>query len=106
MCVAITGIIIATIKIFQNNFPLIMLFVIYSFYFIKDIFNGKSIGKMAIGLQVVDIDSGKPASLIKCVLRNLTIIIWPLECIIALFNLDRRLGDYIAGTRLDYYEKK
>jgi hypothetical protein len=32
--------------------------------------------------------------------RNLTILIWPVEVIAAMIVVERRLGDFIAGTRL------
>jgi hypothetical protein len=33
-------------------------------------------------------------------LRNVTLLIWPIEGLFVLFSPQRRLGDFIAGTRL------
>lgn len=60
--------------------------------------------KRIFKFQVVDFKTNKPANSIKCLIRNLTILIWPVEVIMALINTERRLGDYIAGTKLSNYE--
>lgn len=78
----------------------------FSLYFNKDIYGGRSIGKRIMKLQVVEANSGKPASELRCFVRNLTIILWPLEIIVSLFSNDRRLGDFIAGTRLTPYDEE
>lgn len=66
----------------------------------KDFYNGKSVAKRIHGYQVIDNKTNGPASEMQCMTRNLTMIIWPLEGLIALFNPSRRLGDFIAGTKL------
>lgn len=66
----------------------------------KDFYNGKSIGKRYFGYQVFDFHTNIPASEIKCMLRNITFIIWPIEIIVSFFNPSRRLGDMIAGTKV------
>lgn len=72
-------------------------------YFLKDSFGARSIAKRVTKLQVVDNRTGKPASVLQCFFRNLTTVIWPVEVIITFFNTQRRLGDYIAGTRVINY---
>lgn len=72
-------------------------------YFLKDSFDGRSIAKRVTKLQVVNNTTGKAASLMRCFIRNLTIVIWPLEVLITLFSSHRRLGDFIAGTRVVNY---
>ena len=72
----------------------------------KDYFNGKSIGKRLFGYQVVDNKTNKPAYEMQCVLRNVTLIIWPLEVFVALISPNKRLGDLIAGTKLIDIEKE
>lgn len=72
-------------------------------YFFKDSFGARSIAKRITKLQVVDNTTGKAASVMQCFLRNLTIVIWPVEVLITLFNSQRRLGDLIAGTRVVNY---
>ena len=77
------------------------------FYFIiivylnKDFFSGRSIAKRIFGLRVVNNVTGKPASSIRCFVRNLTAPIWPLEVVIAITSPNRRIGDFIANTRID-----
>jgi hypothetical protein len=76
----------------------------FSAYLNKDIFNGRSIAKRILKIQVIDHKSNQAASPLKCLVRNLTIPIWPIEVIFVLVNPKRRLGDKIAGTRIDYIE--
>lgn len=73
-----------------------------SLYFNKDMIQGKSIAKRASKLEVVDIKTGKVASSLKCLVRNLTIVIWPIEVIVVLISPSRRIGDFIAGTSVEY----
>lgn len=75
-------------------------------YFNKDFVNSRSIAKRILGLVVVDRETGEPASELKCLLRNFTIAIWPLEVLISLFSRTRRLGDVIANTKIEVAEKE
>lgn len=75
-------------------------------YLAKDILRGKSAGKRIIGLQIVNIETGLPASLTRTLIRNLTIVIWPIEVFITLFSKQRRLGDFIAGTEVIQSDKE
>jgi uncharacterized RDD family membrane protein YckC len=72
----------------------------FALYFCKDILNGRSIAKRILKLQVVDNTTGQPASPLKCFVRNLLCVLWPIEVIVAMTNPERRLGDRIAGTKL------
>ncbi|MCW3125607.1 MAG: Na/Pi-cotransporter II-related protein [Bacteroidetes bacterium] len=78
----------------------------FAFYIAKDSFNGRSIAKRIMGLQVVNNITGLPADPIRCAVRNLTCIIWPVEAIMAIVTPERRLGDMIAGTRIAVYDDK
>jgi uncharacterized RDD family membrane protein YckC len=73
-----------------------------SLYFNKDMIQGKSVAKRALKLEVVDIKTGEVASSLKCFVRNLTIAVWPIEVIAVLISPARRIGDLIAGTRVEY----
>jgi len=85
---------------FFNN-PLSNLAILgFALYFCKDCIDGRSIAKRILKLQVVDNTTGQPARPVKCLIRNLFIIIWPVEAVVALINPERRLGDRVAGTRL------
>jgi uncharacterized RDD family membrane protein YckC len=75
----------------------------FSFYFCKDCINGQSIAKRILKLQVVDNKTGQIASPIKCFIRDLFCILWPMEVFVALANPSRRLGDLVAGTKLIPY---
>ncbi len=72
----------------------------------KDFYKAKSIAKRHFGFQIVDIRSNNPASEIQCLFRNLTVIIWPIEVLFSMFNQNRRIGDFIAGTKLIHSTKE
>ncbi len=73
-------------------------------YFCKDSINGRSWGKRKSGLQVVHYKTGDPASPMRCFVRNLTAVVFYIEFIVALANPERRIGDYLAGTKLVRYD--
>ena len=58
----------------------------FALYFCKDIINGRSIAKRILKLQVVDNSTGQPASPLKCFVRNLLCVLWPLEVIVEMTN--------------------
>lgn len=66
----------------------------------KDFFNARSVAKRIQGYQIVDSKSNLQANEIQCMIRNITIIIWPVEIFILLISPNRRLGDIIASTKL------
>ncbi|RNC79651.1 MAG: RDD family protein [Balneola sp.] len=72
----------------------------FALYFCKDSINGQSIAKRILKLQVVDKRTEKAASPLKCLVRNLFCMIWPIEVIMALVNPGRRIGDMVAGTKV------
>jgi len=80
--------------------------IYYGIYLNKDIYKGQGFGKYLMKLQIIDRKTKKTASPIKCVLRNLLLILYPVEFIITLFNPRRRLGDYIFGTEVVNYRKE
>ncbi len=88
-------------KLFLGNYY--MNIFAFSLYFNKDIYLGRSIAKRVLKLQIVDIKTNKPANPLKCYVRNLTLVFWPIEVIAGLINNERRIGDFIAGTKLTVY---
>ena len=66
----------------------------------------RSLSKRLMGLVIIDNKTDKGASSLKCFIRNLTIPFWPIEVILSLINPSRRLGDYIANTRIETTEDK
>ena len=83
------------------DWSLILMCFGMALYFNKDMIQGKSIAKRALKQEVVDIKTGEVASALKCFVRNLTIAIWPIEVIVVLISPTRRIGDFIAGTRVE-----
>lgn len=80
--------------------PFVTLLAIFMIYMLKDIIGGRSIGKrvFSIGVRCLE-DPGEIPSLGRLILRNFTLLIWPVEFLILLFSTSgRRLGDIIAKT--------
>lgn len=87
-----------------NSNVLFMSFVlafIYSTILCKDFVNAKSMGKYKYNLQIVNINNSK-ASVIKLIVRNLFIIIWPVELLFCIVNPERRIADFVLNTKLIY----
>lgn len=75
----------------------------FALFCCKDSFNGRSPGKRVMGLQVVDNGTLESASPMQCLVRNVTVIIWPIEMAFVLLRPGRRIGDWLAGTRVAAY---
>lgn len=90
----------------QTNFKLTDLISLIPFCLMmialinKDFFGGQSAVHRLLGYQVIDVKTNKQANKIKCMLRNVTAPLWPIEAIFLIANPKRRLGDFIAGTSL------
>lgn len=69
-------------------------------YLNKDFYHGRSIGKRAMGFQVLSNVDGEPASPVQCLIRNMTLVIWPVEALFSAFSRKRRIGDLLARTVL------
>jgi uncharacterized RDD family membrane protein YckC len=76
----------------------------FAVYFCKDCINGRSPAKRILNIAVVDYRTNVSASPFQSLVRNLFIVIWPVEVIVALFDQERRIGDRVAGTKLKYYD--
>ncbi len=76
----------------------------FALYFAKDCIQGRSPAKRILKLQLINTHTGKVATPFQCLIRNVLIIIWPVEVIIALITPQKRLGDRLAGTELVYYD--
>ncbi|HXB10712.1 MAG TPA: RDD family protein [Bacteroidia bacterium] len=77
----------------------------FAVYLCKDSINGRSLAKRITNIQVVDNVSGLAASPLKCFVRNIFILIWPVEVIVAMINPEKRIGDRVAGTKLIPFDK-
>jgi uncharacterized RDD family membrane protein YckC len=84
-------------------FPLIG----YVFYMLlRDLYQGRSVGKRICNLVVIDSNDGKVASAVQSVVRNITILIWPVEIIFLIFRKDgRRIGDHLAKSTVVAYHQ-
>ncbi len=67
---------------------------------------GKSIAKRSLKQEIVDVKTGEVASSLKCLIRNLTIVLWPIEVIVVLVSPSRRIGDFIAGTKVEFISEE
>ena len=79
---------------------LVVMTIGFILYFAKDSFKGISVGKWIMGIMIRDEnDQNKIPSFGRLFLRNLFIIIWPIEFIVLATNdQKKRLGDKIAKT--------
>jgi len=84
-----------------SPFEMMPFFVIY---FCKDCIGGRSLAKRILKLAVVDNQSNRPATSLQTVIRNLFVIVWPIEVFVSFFNQERRIGDRLARTKLAFYE--
>ena len=76
-------------------------------YLNKDFLKAKSPAKRTLGYQVINRKNGERASELQCFIRNLTIgVIWPLEVIVGLINPERRIGDFLANTKVIKSDKE
>ncbi|TDQ28697.1 RDD family protein [Tenacibaculum caenipelagi] len=89
-------------KLIGNDLFFILMFICTN----KDFLKGKSPAKRIMGYQIIDIKTNKPASEFQCFVRNLTIIGWPIEVIVGLINPQRRLGDFLANTKVITSDKE
>jgi len=96
---------------FEDNlnklFGIALIFFPFFIYLNKDFFKAKSPAKRILGYQVLDRKTNKPANELQCFVRNLTICIaWPLEVIVSLLSPERRIGDFLANTKVIESEKE
>lgn len=78
----------------------------FALYFCKDVFNGRSLAKRMLKLQVLDVKTDEPADPVKTVVRNFLCFVWPIEVIAIIINPSRRMGDWLAGTRVVKMDSK
>lgn len=64
------------------------------------IFRNASIGKKLMGIEIRNIDGSIP-SILTLIIRNITIIIWPIEAIMIIM-CDKKIGDIIFKTDVNY----
>ncbi|MEL7530947.1 MAG: hypothetical protein AAFN10_06555 [Bacteroidota bacterium] len=84
-----------------SKWALIILFAIWT---AKDVFGARSPAKRALKQQILHNKTEAAADPFLTLLRNLLSFIWPVEFIWSLINPTRRLGDFVAGTKLMSYQ--
>lgn len=82
-----------------GNMSYVML-IGFAVYLCKDSINGRSPAKRIFKLQVVDNKTRQAASPVKCLVRNIFCALWPIEVVVTLINPGRRIGDFVAGTKV------
>ncbi|EZH75244.1 hypothetical protein ATO12_00265 [Aquimarina atlantica] len=94
------------LKIENRAFYVFFFFMMF-IYINKDFFNAKSPAKRVLGYQVINRKNEQPATELQCFVRNLTIaFVWPLEVIVGWINPERRIGDFLANTKVITSEKE
>lgn len=100
-------------KIMDNPFAMFQLFsymmiIGLAAYLLKDLFGGRSIGKVLFGLYVREYENSENTPAVhKLILRNVLIFLWPVELIAMLVDKEnRRIGDKIGKTQVIGYSKK
>ncbi|WNJ18323.1 RDD family protein [Pontibacter sp. G13] len=73
----------------------------FAFYFLKDSIDGRGLGKRMFKMQVVVHDTGETAGPLRCMVRNVFTLLWPIEAIMVMASPKRRLGDFVAGTSVE-----
>jgi len=86
----------------ENIFIGLLFSIIIICILCKDIFGGQSFGKKIMNIKIIDIKTGKEASKLKTIVRNLFLLLWPVELIFVFKNNERRLGDKVVKTKLVY----
>ena len=78
--------------------------VTFSYLLLRDLPRGRSVGKKALRLQARGADAA-PASPVQLIVRNLFVVLYPLEAVWLLATSGRkRLGDIAARTGVFEYE--
>lgn len=70
---------------------------------LKDlIFKNASIGKKIMGLRIVDNKNNSIPNMYKIIIRNLTLILWPIDIIGFLFS-NKRIGELMTNTKVESF---
>jgi len=91
---------------FFNHNTFYFIVIGFALYLCKDSFDGRSPAKRIMKTQIVNNADNLPAGPIKCLVRNIFCILWPIEVIVILFSPGRRIGDLVAGTKVISYDPK
>ena len=92
--------IIVIFPIIMFDLPRAFSLIGYILVIMKDI-SGKSVGKRLLKIKLVDTSGQQPLGKGSLILRNVSLILWPIEGIIMFFNHGRRVGDLIGGSMVE-----
>ncbi|MFK7925865.1 MAG: RDD family protein, partial [Bacteroidia bacterium] len=79
--------------------------ILLALWMAKDVFGGQSLAKRVLKQQLVSNKTEEVADPFLTLLRNLFSFAWPVEFVWAMVNPERRLGDFVAGTKLISYKE-
>lgn len=86
----------AVFKDLSHLFQIAIIWIVFS---LKDfVFKNASIGKKILRMEILTMSNKKP-TIMPLVLRNLFVIIWPIEILLILI-LNRRIGDLVFKTKV------
>lgn len=89
---------------FETFYPILIAWLIV--FYMKDFIGGRSIGKRIIRIGVRDYsDAQKTPGIMRLFLRNLFLLLWPIELILLLLT-GKRLGDRLAKTTVVQMSRK
>lgn len=66
----------------------------------KDCINGKSAGKRIMKIQIANEKEGEKASSVRYIVRNLFVVFWIIEIFVLFISKKKRIGDYVAKTKV------
>ncbi len=97
--IALAGFIILYLS--RLSMPIYLQAVLRSlvYMFTKDSFTGQSIGRRLLNISIIDKSSSEAISPVKALVRNIFLMIWPIE-IIVLFVTGKRIGDIVTNSRI------
>ena len=103
MDLAVVSVVSVPLYIFSGeatkNIFLVLMVVIALFGMICKDALGISVGKLVFKYEVYSQKTDKRATALQKIVRNITLVVWPVEVIVLLLSKrERRLGDMIAGT--------
>ena len=104
----IDGMLMVTSAAFAQRFDAIAFLIVGVIYLLGRDMRGQSLGKIIFGVAVIDLETGKPATLRACVKRNVMLIVpgVNLAAIVLEFRAvvrdpqGQRLGDRLAQTQV------
>lgn len=89
-------------RIFHSSYlsTIIVPCLFIAMFMIKDSLYERSIGKCLAGFKIIDSGTNESINLLQSVIRNITILIWPLEILILLGTPEIRMGDFFGRTKV------